>query len=412
MKINKLFAGLVALIAGTAVLFAQTGTMSPYSGYGYGLLNDNASATQRSMGGIGYAMNSGRQINVMNPASYARIDSLTFLFDMGIDLSNMWITEKNSNGNLSETNSSGGLDYVTLQFPLSKRIGMSAGILPYSTVGYGFANEIENGYTSRSGSGSINKAYLGMGCKLFAGLSIGINVSYLFGNVIYDTYAVTDGGSTSLYERKLQVRDYQLEGGLQYTLGFGYNRLTLGAVYTDGKKVLGRMYTYAHDVDADSKMFEVGNEKLDDKYELPSTYGFGLNYQWRNNLMIEADFTYQPWAEVKYNGLTNQFDDRYKIAAGAQYQPAARGSYLRRVQYRAGVFYDRDYIMVRDNNVREYGATIGLGLPIPNFKTVVNLGVGWLHRQTYPTAMITEDYINITIGVNFNEMWFRKSKIY
>ena len=41
------------------------------------------------MGGIGYAMSSGRQINVMwNPASYACIDSLTFLFDMGVGTSN------------------------------------------------------------------------------------------------------------------------------------------------------------------------------------------------------------------------------------------------------------------------------------------------------------------------------------
>ena len=64
---------------------AQNSTMTPYSRYGYGQLSDNASSMQRSMGGVGYAMNSGRQINVMNPASYAMMDSLTFLFDMGVD---------------------------------------------------------------------------------------------------------------------------------------------------------------------------------------------------------------------------------------------------------------------------------------------------------------------------------------
>ncbi len=45
------------------------------------------------MGGVGYAMNSGRQINVMNPASYAAIDSLTFLFDLGADVSMLWSQE-------------------------------------------------------------------------------------------------------------------------------------------------------------------------------------------------------------------------------------------------------------------------------------------------------------------------------
>ena len=50
------------------------------------------------MGGVGYAMNSGRQINVMNPASYAAIDTLTFLFDMGIDLTAIWQNETLSDG--------------------------------------------------------------------------------------------------------------------------------------------------------------------------------------------------------------------------------------------------------------------------------------------------------------------------
>lgn len=33
-------------------------------------------------------------------------------------------------------------------------------------------------------------------------------------------------------------------------------------------------------------------------------------------------------------------------------------------------------------------------------------------RNATPNPLITEDYFNITIGINFNEMWFRQSKIY
>lgn len=43
---------------------------------------------------------------------------------------------------------------------------------------------------------------------------------------------------------------------------------------------------------------------------------------------------------------------------------------------------------------------------------VVSVGIGWLHRQAYPTALVKEDYLNITLGVNFNELWFRKNRIY
>ena len=80
------------------------------------------------MGGVGYAMNSGRQINVMNPASYASIDSLTFLFDMGISATALWSQEGDKRGK----DFGGGLDYITMQFPIMKNMGASIGLLPFS----------------------------------------------------------------------------------------------------------------------------------------------------------------------------------------------------------------------------------------------------------------------------------------
>ena len=68
--------------------------------------------------------------------------------------------------------------------------------------------------------------------------------------------------------------------------------------------------------------------------------------------------------------------------------------------------------MIRGNNLREYGITGGFGFPVPGFKSVVNLGLEWKHRRCSPVALIKEDYFNITIGINFNEMWFQKSRIY
>ena len=117
MKLKFLAKTLAAalILCGSALATkAQNGTLTPYSRYGYGILRDNTTSAQRSMGGIGYAMNSGRQINVMNPASYARIDSLTFLFDMGLDLTNVWMEENGAR----ESHIGGGLDYINMQFPL------------------------------------------------------------------------------------------------------------------------------------------------------------------------------------------------------------------------------------------------------------------------------------------------------
>lgn len=409
----KTIAAAVSLAA--AMSAAAQNVMTPYSQFGYGILSDNASAAQQSMGGVGYGMNSGRQINVMNPASYARVDSLTFLFDMGVDFTNLWSSETTGDGvRHSEVRQGGGLDYITMQFALSKRLGMSIGLLPFASTGYAFGNSIEHGYAQRNGSGSINQLYAGVGAKIFKGFNVGVNVSYLFGNVINDTYAVTSSGSQGLYERELRVRDFRVNVGAQYTVGIGGDALTLGLVYTPAKALLGTTRTLFYDVSADANRepAETDKYKLKDRYKLPDTWGAGINYIWNQRLMVEADFTYQPWSKVIYDGVKGTLADRYKVAVGAQYQPSPRGSYLRRTQYRLGGFYDRDYLVVRGNNVREYGASVGVGLPVPGFKTVVSVGIGWLHRQAYPTALVKEDYLNITLGVNFNELWFRKNRIY
>lgn len=412
-SLKTLLASLALLIAGIGVVQAQNSTITPYSRFGYGILRDNATSAQQSMGGIGYAMSSGRQINVMNPASYARIDSLTFLFDIGVDVTALWQNEQAADGSkLSDKQVGGGLNYITMQFPLGKRMGMSVGILPFSAVGYAFGNTIDNGYTNRNGSGSLNQAYLGIAGRIVGGLHVGVNVSYLFGTTVNDTYAIASSGYTSLYENELAVRDYRIQAGLQYTQRLGNDLWTVGLTYTPQKSLLGHLRTYAYDLNADQSSLLKSETKTKDLYGLASTYGAGINYLHNRRLMLEADFTYQPWSDVKYQGEKGSLADRYKVAVGMQFQPSYRGSYLRTIQYRAGGYYNRDYLVVRGNNVREYGASVGLGLPVPGFKTMVNLGFGWVHRQAHPSPLIKENYFNFTLGINFNEMWFRKSKIY
>ena len=70
MRINYRIILVTLAIALCSVLSQAQIVTSPYSKMGYGMLSDNVSSIQRSMGGVGYAMRGGRIINVMNPASY------------------------------------------------------------------------------------------------------------------------------------------------------------------------------------------------------------------------------------------------------------------------------------------------------------------------------------------------------
>lgn len=60
------------------------GSNSSYSRFGLGLLNDQSQGWNKAMGGVGVALPSGSKLNTMNPASYAHIDSLSFILDLGM----------------------------------------------------------------------------------------------------------------------------------------------------------------------------------------------------------------------------------------------------------------------------------------------------------------------------------------
>jgi len=399
----------------SALAVAQT--VSPYSKFGYGLLDNNATAAQLQMGGVGYAMNSGRQINVMNPASYAAADSLTFLFDMGLDLTNLRLSETAADGTrTSDSKWGGGLDYITMQVPIGKRMGASLGLLPYSSVGYAFGSEISNGLSQRQGEGGINQLYLGFAGKIFKGLSIGFNASYLFGNIVNDVTIATDDGSESLFEQAVHVRDFRFQFGAQYNLDITRDhRLTFGLVYSPGKDLLGDARVTKYDINADAAPDTIAYTKLRHNASLAETWGAGVSYEWQKRLHVEANFTYQPWSKVKTLQLPNfegtSFADRYHGAVGASFTPAVRGNYFNRITYRLGGFYNRDYIMVGSNNVKEYGLGLGFGFPALQSKTLINLGIEYRHRAATDKHLLKENYINIRLGINFNELWFFQNKI-
>ena len=412
MKINKkisLF--LLAMVIGAGAAMAQIVT-TPYSKMGYGMLSDNVSSIQRSMGGVGYAMKGGRIVNVMNPASYANVDSLTFLWDVGVDLTNLWSKENGKTG----YNFGGGLDYLTGHFKVAKGLGAAFGLVPYSSVGYSYGGDIDGGSESRSGNGGFNQLFIGLGYEPIKNLSVGFNFSYLFGTTSNTT--LITAASTSYFSRYMKLRDWNAQFGLQYSLPLASGRdlLTVGATYQPKKSFHGDAWGTTIE-SQDTKMDTIGFTSMSGKYEQAPSIGVGLSYNFDRRLTVEADYTYQKWSSAKYQPIEGfepqamRFDDRWKVAAGVQFTPNRRGSYVGAMSFRAGAFYNHDYLNYSGNNVRDYGASIGVGLPAPNGKTTVNLGVEWRHRETSPTQLISENYLNITLGVNFNELWFWKSRI-
>ena len=389
--------------------------------YGYGLLSDRATSMQKQMGSIGYAMRSGRQINVMNPASYAAIDSLTFLFDMGADMTILWQKEDN----VKEHSFGGGLDYITMQFPICKFIGASIGLVPYSYVGYAFGTEIQHGAMTNQGEGGINQAYLGV-AGIFKGVSLGVNVAYSFGNIINDVFSTPETTGQTLFEHVMQIRDWDLVFGAQYSAPLTRNdKLNLGVTFSPKKSIHGQTWATIQETSRDSKADTVAYMNMSGKYYTPMSIGAGIGYSHErvSKWMVEFDFTFQEWSKAKYSPLYAindpdnmvfqgmNFQNRTKFALGGEIIPKLRGNYLQRMSYRAGLYYNNDYLNIQGNTLKEFGVTAGLGFNTAEGKTMINLGFEYKHRKATPMALITEDFFNITLGINFNELWFWKRRI-
>lgn len=408
---------LAALLASLSAS-AQNAETSPYSRYGYGKLDSHATAAQKAMGGVGLAMRDGRSINFMNPASYAAIDTLTFLFDMAGNIKGVTTSEMVNDKKMSGRNTAGGLDYVAFQFPVTRYGGMAVGLVPYSSVGYKFAGDIENGTANYEGSGNINELFLGISARPFKGLTLGANISYMFGTLLNDNYVYSESSST-LFEKVMEIRDYNIRVGVQYSFAVNDdNTVGIGAIYSPKKSFRGHAYGVKYDMNQDSKNDTVGYTSMRDKYQQAETWGAGISWTWRKKLTIEADYTYQPWKNMKYNAIegydqmiANRFDNYWKGAIGAQFIPNLRGNYPQRIAYRAGAWMSNDYILVGGNKVKEYGVSVGFGLPAISTKTVLNLTFEYRHREASPVALVKENYFQFTLGINVNELWFWQNKL-
>ena len=154
--------------------FAQSGTNSPYSQYGFGALNDHATGFNKGMDGLGQAIRQGNQVVPQNPASFSAVDSLSLIFDVGMSGQ---ITNFSENG-VKKNAKNANFEYAVGAFRAFRHFGVSFGILPFSNVGYKYSStgalnqERDVNYVNTySGSGGLRQVYLGAGWGPFRNLS-------------------------------------------------------------------------------------------------------------------------------------------------------------------------------------------------------------------------------------------------
>lgn len=418
------------------VLSAQTsGSNSPYSRYGFGLLSDQAQGFNKGMGGVALGMRNGTLLNMQNPASYSAIDSLTFIFDGGVSLQ---FANFSGGGQRVNVNNS-SLDYLNVAFRAWRNVGVSVGVVPFSSIGYEFSNSEtlpddglgELTTTTRfDGNGGIHQAYVGLGWEPVKNFSVGANFSYFWGDYTHTTQTVFSESGPHPLRRiyKANISNYKLDFGIQYETKLN----------TNNRLVLGATYGLGHGLDASASFMNQrlnnGNVqggdtlKARNAFELPHSFGIGATWKYKNTWTLGLDYTTQLWSKARYpqlidDGVSMRYEshsgsmlDRHRVALGMEYLPNMLGmNYRDHIRYRAGVSYTTPYTKVNgQKGANEYSVSLGVGLPIMNRynnRSILNISAQWEHVSPKAGNMITENYFRLCVGLTFNELWFLKRKV-
>jgi hypothetical protein len=415
------------MLAFAATVSSQNSTNSPYTRYGYGAIADQSYAAQRGMGGIGYGLKKRTIINPLNPASCSEVDSLTFMFELGLSGQYAWFDEygKKASG------LNGNIAYLAMQFRLMRNLGIGAGMEPLSYVGYqyGDTGRLTQGdqepYTkSYEGSGGLNRIYGTIGYKFSDRLSFGTKIAYLYGDVFHNLIFnnTTPGANHTIQSDTLRTSGITLDLGLQYSFPVGKNHLlTIGAVYTPKISFNGE-YRYGKYLANNS----TGETKMDSLYstsknvfQMPESYGAGVTFTQFNKYTFGADVLYQRWSDAMFYDMTGQLNDRLKINAGGEIIPnVMTNNLLKRIRYRAGASYSNSYIKVNNESsgnkaagYKEYGVNIGFGFPMVDRRSFINVAFEYSKIVPEQKQLLSEQYLKMTVSYTFNEMWFYKQKL-
>jgi len=423
-KIKLTFTSLLLTIA--SIGFSQTSTISPYSKYGIGNLRSQSFLQNFALGGVGIALNSDRNINLLNPASYSNIVVTTF--EVSVINTSLWLND----GNQKQFQNNPNIDHIAFAFPIiKKKWGMSFGMLPYTDVGYNLSSVQHDSIAGditllNKANGGLNRAFFGNGFNIklksrfdpfalllkpfeapkhkkndslatnkkvkhylqanpTASLSFGVNGNYIFGSTATDDkviYGQLSNGYNLWTIKKKFVSDVNMDFGMQYKKKFTkYNnkikdddvyQLTLGgtiALASDlNTKLTQNIRTFSGTVNfgsvKDTILYIKDAQTIT---QLPLEYGIGFSIKKENKWLFEIDYKTANWSAIKSNNPLITFNSNYTLATGFEFTPQYnnyQGSYFSRVTYRFGMRYSTSYFLINNEALEEYGITFGTKLPL------------------------------------------------
>ncbi len=414
---------------------------SPFSRIGLGELFNQNFATLTGMGGISAAYHDPVKINLPTPASLANLKPTSF--EVGIVTNTARLSDGDQNAEIW----SGNLAYFSLGFPTKNPIneelervkspvswGMNLALLPYSNISYGVkinstVNDTSEVLNFFSGQGGTYKFLWGNGVR-YKNLSFGLNMGYLFGKIT-DNRIVNITDLVAAYQvvtkKEIGIGGFVWNAGVQYDIIFKKPNKE-GTMTPDGRVLtLGAYGNSATGFNTNSSFIEVrqnfryavedtiaNQEKIRQEGRLPSEFVIGALYQKVNKWKIGFNVGTAQWKNYENEAKPDALSNNYKLSVGGEYTPdfLSYNNYLKKIRYRFGLFYGKDERSSEALELKNYGLSLGFGLPITLPRQMVSfVNFGFEFGKFGPSDGLEEIYGRLTLGLSLNDnSWFYKRK--
>lgn len=398
---------------------------SPYSRFNIGTLQPEGSFRSLAMGGTSIGMRRNNSINYSNPASYSSLDTNSFVFDFGVDYGRNLIPENGSSYTSSDLN----FHHLVMGFPLSKGWGLAFGIVPVSSGYYSITGEVKTTSPDydpnigeyaidHNGDGGITKFFIGTGLKITRNFSVGANLTFLSGQLNRTNQFVFGDFTTVFHDKStesLVLNGFNLDYGLQYSATLKNNyflnigaSVSAGSNYNSKYNQLSTKFTAFSSVDTITYTSDNNTKTF-----LPSSWKVGISFGKKNKFTTGLDYIITKWSSSKIPGSDGYAADTKTFLFGMEYIPDrfSNYSFINRIEYRIGAHVGNNYLIINNEQIKEYGASAGLGLPIKKSYSAANLYIDYTRKSgSLSNGLHNENLITVGISLNFYDYWFQKKK--
>ncbi|MCU0472056.1 MAG: hypothetical protein MUC93_01655 [Bacteroidales bacterium] len=398
---------------------------SPLSRFNLGSIEPAGSFRSIGMGGIGTAIRDNNSIYFSNPASYSSLDTNSFVFDFGLDYGINHLSEGTDNYVSEDLN----FDHLLMGFPINKGWGIAIGVYSLSNGYYKIIRTIPENPIDHTGEyieynageGSLTNFFLGTGSKITKNFSAGVNMSVLFGSInranqinFADYYNVFSTNATE----KLRLSGINLDYGLQYTGNLKKDYfINAGISFSSGKhcksdyeKMAFRFTPYGSSSDTIPGTY-VSDDST--KAFIPGTLRAGLAFGKKNKFVAGIDYVSTKWSDAIIKGAEGYLGDTRSLLFGVEYIPdkSSNYSFVKRMEYRLGGHIEDNYLVLNGKQVKEFGISLGVGIPMRRTFSKANLFADYTRKSVSTGAdPYLENYFTMGISLNLYDFWFIKRK--